>query len=76
MRLFEILNEVKVQSAWISDLIYNRPNKILTMCLSNGKAYSIHNITRTTFDKWKSAPSKGRFFHNRIKRIYNIKRIR
>lgn len=66
MRLIELLTEKKVQSTWISDLSHNRPNKVLTMRLSNGNAYSIPGITRTTFEQWSRAPSKGRFFHRYI----------
>lgn len=76
MLIREILKEVKVQSSWISNLIYNRPNKILTWRLSNGREYSVENISRSMFEKWKSAPSKGRFFHRYIKMKYKVTRIR
>jgi hypothetical protein len=76
MRAVEFLGEKPVESTWITDLIYNRPNKILTMCLSNGKVYSIKGITRTTFEKWSKDRSPGRFYHNNIKDRYLITRIR
>jgi KTSC domain len=69
------LREKKVQSTWITDLTYNRPNKILTMRLSNGVSYSIPGITRTTFEQWTKTPLKGTFFHDRIKDKFNVKRI-
>jgi len=75
MRAVEILNEKPVQSAWISDLTYNRPNRVLTMRLSNGVSYSIPNISRATFEQWLKSPSKGYFFHNKIKDIYQVGRI-
>lgn len=75
MRLSEILLEKPVQSTWISNLTYNRPNKVLTMRLSNGRSFSIPGITRTTFDKWVKSPSKGSFFHNSIKNKYSLTRI-
>jgi hypothetical protein len=75
MRAAEILNEKQVMSAWISDLVYNRPNKVLTMRLSNGISYSIPGITRTMFERWIKAPSKGFFFHNNIKDNYQVSRI-
>jgi len=75
MRIAEILNEKKVDSAWITDLIHNRPNKVLTMRLSNGRTFSIPNITRTMFEKWTKANSKGQFFHQYIKDRYQIDRI-
>jgi len=76
MRAFEILNEKAVESTWITNLTYNRPNKIVTMRLSNGKTYSIPNVTRTVFERWINSPSKGKFFHDRIKDTYRSKRIK
>jgi len=76
MKASEILREKPVESAWITDLIYNRPNKVLTMRLSNGKSYSIPNITRAIFERWTKSGSKGQFFHQHIKDTYNVKRIK
>ena len=75
MKAVEILNEKPVESAWITDLVYNRPNKVLTMRLSDGSSYSIPAITRTMFERWIRSPSKGRFFHEQIKDRYQVKRI-
>ena len=68
--------EKSVESTWITDLVHNRPNKTVTMRLNNGKTYSIPNITRTMFERWMKAPSKGRFFHQYIKDTYRAKKIR
>jgi hypothetical protein len=76
MKIYEILNEVRVQSSWISDLTYNRPHKVLTLQLSNGRQFSIPNISRRLFDMWKSAPSKGAFYHQQIKGNYKVIRIK
>jgi len=76
MRIAEFLIEKPVESAWISNLTHNRPNKVLTMRLSNGKYFTIPGITRTMFEKWTNAQSKGRFFHQFIKNRYNISRIK
>jgi hypothetical protein len=76
MRSFEILNEKPVESAWITDLIYNRPNKVLTMRISNGRSFSVAGITRAMFERWIKAPSKGSFFHQYIKDTYKVKRIK
>lgn len=72
MLVHEILTEKTVQSTWITDLSYNRPNKILTMVLSNGRRFIIRGISRSVFDKWTAAESKGRFFHTSIKNNYTI----
>lgn len=76
MRLNQILNEKPVESSWITDLIYNRPNKVLTLRLSNGRSYSVPGCTRSMFERWVKSPSKGRFFHNFIRGKYNIERIK
>lgn len=75
MRAAEILNEQPVQSAWISDLTYNKPNEVLTMRLSNGISYSIPDIGEDIYEMWVKAPSKGFFFHNNIKDTYQVSRI-
>ena len=76
MKLFELLLEKKVESTWISDLTHNRPNKVLTMRLSNGKSFSIPGITRSMFEKWSRSGSKGRFWHQFIKDNYKATRIK
>lgn len=75
MRAEEFLVEKPVLSAWISNLLYNRPNKVITMRLSNGKSYSIPGVTRTMFERWLMSPSKGFFFHDRIKGRYQVTKI-
>lgn len=76
MKALEFLPEKAVQSSWIVDISYNRPNRVLTMRLSNGKAFSIPGITRSQFERWTAAPSKGRYFHDQIKNNYQITRIK
>ena len=76
MKLFELLLEKKVESTWISNLTHNRPNKVLTMRLSNGKSFSIPGITRNMFEKWSRSASKGRFWHQFIKGNYKATRIK
>lgn len=76
MRLFELLMEKKVESTWISDIIHNRPNKVLTMKLSNGKVFTIPGINRGMFEKWSRATSKGKFWHQFIKGNYRATRIK
>ena len=70
-----LLNEKMVLSSWIKELTYNRPRKILTMSLLDGKKYLIHNISRRQFDNWNNANSKGQFFHTNVKDRYDIQRV-
>jgi hypothetical protein len=76
MRITEILCEKSVTSSWITDITYNRPNKIITMTLSNGRSFSIPGVTRAMFERWVKSPSKGQFFHDYIKGTYQVSRIR
>ena len=75
MRAAEFLIEKAVESSWITDLVYNRPNRVLTMRMSDGKSYSVPGITRELFERWLNSPSKGKFFHKYIKDIYQVNRI-
>jgi len=75
MRAAELLTEKPVQSSWITDLWYNRPNKTVTMRLSNGRRFSIPGITRAGFEKWVNNNSKGRYFHDFIKDNHQVTRI-
>lgn len=76
MRLVEFLCEKAVESSWITNLTHNRPNKTVTMRLSTGRTYAIPGITRTTFEHWVKSPSKGRFWHSRIKNVHRAIRIK
>lgn len=74
MKTAELLKEKPVESTWITDLIYTRPTKTLTMRLSDGKSYKIPGISRATFETWTKSNSKGQFFHNFIKNKYQVTR--
>lgn len=76
MLISELLLEKHVESTWITDLIHNRPNRKVTMRLSNGRTFSILGITRTVFDSWNKAPSKGQYWHKFIKNKHNVTRIK
>jgi len=76
MKVADVLTEKPVESTWITDLVYTRPTKTLTMRLSDGKSYKIPGISRATFETWYKANSKGKFFHNFIKNKYQVTRSR
>jgi hypothetical protein len=68
-------NRNQIDSAWISDLTYDRPGKSLVMYLYPGSKYRVDNITRGVFDRWRESSSKGKFFHKFIKDNYPITKI-
>lgn len=70
------LEEKKVQSTWITDLRHSRDKKELRMTLNNGRSYLLPGVTRTVFDQWTRSPSKGKYFHSRIKGRYQVTRIK
>lgn len=69
------LHEVAVQSSWIRSVSYNRPNRVLTLVTHAGRKYIIQGVSRTFFDRWKNAPSKGKHFHQVVKYNHILKRI-
>lgn len=75
MKISDILMEKSVLSSWITDLTYNRPKRILTMTLGNGKKYIVMNISRSMFERWAKSNSKGHFWHSYVKDRYVTTRI-
>jgi hypothetical protein len=71
-------NRAQIDSAWISDLTYDRPNKEITMRTYGGpgkpsSSYTVENITRNMFDEWRNSHSKGKFFWAHIRDKYQIR---
>ena len=75
MRFIDILTEKQVMSSWIHDITYNRKRKILFMTLQNGRRYAIENFTRSEFERWYNASSKGKFWHAFVKGFYDVVRV-
>ena len=76
MRFTEIqLQEKPVLSSWITDLVQTRKTNSVVMTLNNGRKYKIDNMTRYKFDLWNRAASKGKFWHQYVKKNHNITRI-
>jgi hypothetical protein len=71
----EFLTEVAVLSSWIKEIKYNRKKRQLLLILGNNNRYTIDGISRTIFDKWKTSPSKGKYFHQIIAGKYKANRI-
>jgi hypothetical protein len=69
------LREMKVESTWITDIRHSRAKKEVIVTVSSGRRYLIPGVTRAVFDQWIRWPSKGKFYHNRIKGKYQLTRI-
>jgi len=61
-----------VVSTWIAGLDYDYRRKVAIMKLSDGRAYTVNGIDAVTYRSWASAPSKGKFYHYRVKDNFKI----
>lgn len=76
MRFFEIqLTEKPVLSSWITNLVMTRKTNSAIMTLNNGRKYRINGMTRYKFDLWNRAPSKGKFWHQYVKKNHLVTRV-
>ena len=74
MRFIELLED-KVESSWIKDISYNKPNQTATMILLNGNTYSVQFLEKEVFDGWFNAPSKGKYFQEVIRGFYPVTKL-
>lgn len=72
MKIIEVLNEVAVQSSWIVDV--RKIGRNTYFINSDGSRYRVIGCPTSVYREWLAAPSKGKFFHNRIKYHYKIVR--
>jgi hypothetical protein len=76
MRFTELtLHEKSVLSSWITNLVQTRKTRSVVMTLNNGRKYRIDNMSRYKFDLWNQAGSKGKFWHQYVKKNHNVTRI-
>lgn len=76
MRFHEIytsLMEEKVNSSWISEMEFHNGTAFIK--LQNGYMYAIHGMAKVTYNMWKKSPSKGKYWHNNIKDVYDMERM-
>lgn len=59
------INERRVKSSWIADL--SKYGNGVLMTLLNDRSYNINNIPDVVYRQWLKAPSKGKFWHRRIR---------
>lgn len=68
------LEEVEVKgSSQIKTLLYDALKKELFIEFSNDTIYMYDPIDQQKFDKFKASPSKGKYFHEKIKSNKKIK---
>lgn len=67
-----ILDEIAVLSSWITNMSVRDNNIIIT--LRSGRQYRVYGAGRL-FKEWNRAPSKGKFWHARIKGKFMVRRV-
>lgn len=75
MRLRQIIAEAPVLSSWIADLTLMNNGRDVVMALGDGKRYRINTVGPNLYAQWMQAPSKGRFWHDRVKQNYVATRL-
>lgn len=75
MRILEIvpLLEAPVKSSWIMDIARAGQDIVMTL---NGRRYLLKNVPLSVFDAWYRSPSKGKFWHKRIRHVYRANPIK
>lgn len=61
------MERVNVVSTNIEFIEYDSDNSILKVGFTNGRSYEYKEVTQQTFNDFKEADSKGKFFAKHIK---------
>lgn len=79
MRYREFLIERRVKSSWIADLTIVDDNDVIMTLKSKGRSgarsYLIANVPLLVSKGWLKAPSKGKYWHKRIRGNFFVDRI-
>ena len=75
MRLREIL-EAAVDSSWLESLtLMSDGSGRIVFATGQGSRYRIEGGSEQLYREWLAAPSKGQFFHDRVKDQYTVVRL-
>lgn len=67
---------VKVESSNIDSIGYDKNNQTLLIAYKNGRNYHYNGVELKTYEDFKNADSKGKFFWENINKKYEYKEIR
>ncbi len=62
--------QAPVQSTWIKEFI--RSDTDVLMRLRSGHQMIVRNVADNIYENWLRAPSKGSYFHQVIKKSYQV----
>lgn len=65
----------RVSSSVIASAGYDRASKILALEFRQGSIYQYFSVPDRVYAELMTAPSKGKYFHARIKGRYRFKRV-
>jgi len=60
---------MRFKSGLIDDADYHNEKSIVDITFKNGKKYRYYGVTKKLWDDFKSATSKGTFFHQNFKKL-------
>lgn len=66
---------VPEDSSAIAEIIYHPRTKAMTVVFRDESAYSYTNVPAKTFESFKMAESKGRFFYTNIRDHFDCKLV-
>lgn len=64
----------KFDSVSLSSAEYNSAERCLDIVFTNGSRYIYFDVSEDIYTQLLSAPSKGRFFNEKIQRIYRFQK--
>lgn len=62
-------------SSNIQRIGYEKEDEKLTVVFKNGKTYVYDSVTESVFDDFQSAKSKGKFFNQSIRGVYEFNQV-
>ena len=66
---------IPVESSNIRGIGYDADNEVLYITFHSGGQYYYAGVSREIHEAFMEAPSKGKFFHSRIKGAYPFEKV-
>lgn len=66
---------IEVESSNIAAIAYVKEEEEMLVQFNNSRVYSYSDVTVEVFESFKAADSKGKYFNEHIKGVYDYQRI-
>lgn len=63
----KVLETIVTDSTCIAGFSYNPETQVLKVQFTHGAEYTYEDIERRTYDEWKAAESKGKYYNQKIR---------